>query len=55
MGRNFSFQMERISCPHCGDTHPWSSADWSNACDALCDSPDATRVLVDGQSATTFP
>jgi hypothetical protein len=41
-------------CRHCGETHPWSSSDWIRASEALADSPDATRVLVESDSATAL-
>jgi endogenous inhibitor of DNA gyrase (YacG/DUF329 family) len=40
-----------IACPHCGKDHPWSSGHFGLAMKTLHDFPDATRVLVDGDSA----
>jgi hypothetical protein len=37
-----------IPCPHCGDTPRWTVVDWGRAPQALRDSPDATRLLIDG-------
>jgi endogenous inhibitor of DNA gyrase (YacG/DUF329 family) len=37
----------QIACPHCGESHRWSSSGFAMAMDALHHSPDATRVLVD--------
>jgi hypothetical protein len=44
-----------IPCPHCGGKHLWSSGHLGLAMRALHDSPGASRVLVDGGSATAFP
>ena len=45
---------QEVPCPHCGKTHRWTSSDWSRVLQALRDSPDATRVLVEGDSATAL-
>ena len=52
---NLALWVRRIPCPHCGDTHPWSSGDQVRALESLADSPEATRVLVEGESATALP
>lgn len=44
-----------VSCPHCGKSHTWTSHLQDLAQLALNASPDTTRVLVDGDSATAFP
>jgi hypothetical protein len=48
-----------IPCPHCGESHAWTSWYRGEAVMALQRSPHATRVLVeateDGYSATAFP
>jgi endogenous inhibitor of DNA gyrase (YacG/DUF329 family) len=44
--------VRRIPCPHCGNTHSWSSGDEVLAMETLADSPDATRVLVEGESVS---
>jgi hypothetical protein len=48
-----------IPCPHCGETHIWTSGHLALAIQTLHDSPDATRVLVDqtkdGLSAIALP
>jgi endogenous inhibitor of DNA gyrase (YacG/DUF329 family) len=43
-----------IPCPHCGAGHPWSSGHWVRAMNALRDSPEATRILVEGDSASAL-
>jgi endogenous inhibitor of DNA gyrase (YacG/DUF329 family) len=43
-----------IPCPHCGETHLWTSSDWIRAMEALRDSPGAARVFVDGDSVTAL-
>jgi hypothetical protein len=52
------FSME-IPCPHCGESHQWTSGDRGLAAQALERSPDSTRVLVeqtpDGNVATALP
>jgi len=45
----------QVSCPHCGKSHTWSSHLQSLAQEALNASPEATRVRVDGDSATALP
>jgi hypothetical protein len=48
-----------IPCPHCGESHPWTSWYRGQAIMALQRSPHASRVLVettqDGFSATALP
>jgi endogenous inhibitor of DNA gyrase (YacG/DUF329 family) len=48
-----------IPCPHCGESHQWSSSDRGLATKAIGRSPGATRVLVErtpaGTSATALP
>jgi hypothetical protein len=44
-----------IPCPHCGKNHLWSSGHLGLAMRALHDSPEASRVLVEGGSATALP
>jgi hypothetical protein len=44
-----------IACPHCGEEHTWSSGQLGLAMQALHQSPDAIRVLVDGGSAGALP
>jgi hypothetical protein len=48
-----------IPCPHCGESHTWTSSYRGEAIQALQRSPHATRVLVetteDGYSATALP
>ena len=48
-----------IACPHCGESHAWTSWYRGEAVMALQRSPDATRVLVeateDGCSARAYP
>ena len=40
--------MVQLKCPGTGgETHIWTSSHWDVAMDALRDSPDAGRVLVD--------
>jgi hypothetical protein len=43
--------VSEISCPHCGKNHLWSSGHLALAMRALHDSPKASRVLVEGDSA----
>jgi hypothetical protein len=43
-----------IPCPHCGKNHPWTSGHLGLAMQTLHGSPDVTRVLVDGGSATAL-
>ena len=43
-----------IPCPHCGETHLWTSSAWIRALETLRESPDAARVLVDGDSITAL-
>jgi endogenous inhibitor of DNA gyrase (YacG/DUF329 family) len=52
---SLALRVQLIPCPHCGDAHPWSSSEWVSASEALADSPDATQVLVEGNSATALP
>jgi predicted RNA-binding Zn-ribbon protein involved in translation (DUF1610 family) len=48
-----------IPCPHCGKEHAWTSSDRGLAVRTLQSSPDATRVLGEGErgnrSATALP
>lgn len=44
-----------ISCPHCGGNHLWTSGQLGLAMRALRGSPEASRVLVEGGSATALP
>ena len=44
-----------VACPHCGKEHPWSSGHFALAMKTLHNSPDATRVVVEGDSATALP
>lgn len=48
-----------IPCPHCGNEHTWTSHDRGLAVQALEVSPEASRVLVEGEhgsrSATALP
>jgi endogenous inhibitor of DNA gyrase (YacG/DUF329 family) len=37
-----------IPCPHCAETHIWTSSEWIRALQTLRDSPKATRLLIDG-------
>ncbi len=37
-----------VPCPHCGETHMWTSSEWIRALQTLRDSPNATRLLIDG-------
>ena len=52
---NFAAWMTEIPCPHCGVGHRWTSSDYVQAMLTLRDSPDASRILVDGGSATALP
>lgn len=49
----------QISCPHCGNEHTWTSHDRGLAAQTLERSPDASRVLVEGEKgsrvATALP
>lgn len=49
---NAALWVRRIPCLHCGNTHSWSSGDEVRAIETLADSPDATRVLVEGESTS---
>ncbi len=44
-----------VLCPHCGKSHTWTSHRQDLAQLALNASPEATRVCVDGDSATALP
>jgi endogenous inhibitor of DNA gyrase (YacG/DUF329 family) len=44
-----------IRCPHCGEDHTWTSGKRALAYQALKASPEARRILVDGESATALP
>jgi len=48
-----------LACPHCGDSHTWTSGHLGEAIMTLQRSPQASRVLVettqDGVSATALP
>ena len=39
---------EEIPCPHCGETHLWTSSQWVQALEMLHESPNATRLVIDG-------
>jgi hypothetical protein len=43
-----------VPCPHCGKDHPWSTNHLGLAMQALQGSPEASRILVDGESATAL-
>lgn len=43
-----------VPCPHCGNDHPWSANRIGLALLALQGSPEASRVLVDSESATAL-
>jgi endogenous inhibitor of DNA gyrase (YacG/DUF329 family) len=43
-----------VPCPHCGETHLWTKSEWVRALETLRHSPDAARVLVDGDSVTAL-
>ena len=47
-------RVQGIPCPHCGEDHRWSSSHFALAMEALRNSPEASRVLVDGGSATAL-
>lgn len=44
-----------IRCPHCGKNHLWGSGPLGLAMRALHDSPQASRIIVEGGSATALP
>jgi hypothetical protein len=52
--RNLALGGTEIPCPHCSESHIWTTSHWWIAMDALLESPDATRILVDGASATAL-
>jgi endogenous inhibitor of DNA gyrase (YacG/DUF329 family) len=52
---NTGLWIEEIPCPHCGETHRWTKSQWVSAKEALRDSPDAARVLIDRNSVSTLP
>ena len=43
-----------VPCPHCGKSHTWTSGMRGLAYRTLNASPEATRVLVEGDSATAL-
>ena len=43
-----------VPCPHCGNEHAWTSHDRGLAARALESSPEASRVLVDGEQGNRF-
>ena len=56
---NASAWVTQIACPHCGESHRWTSSGFAKAMEALHNSPHATRLLVDeaadGVTATALP
>jgi endogenous inhibitor of DNA gyrase (YacG/DUF329 family) len=44
-----------IPCPHCGKKHRWTSGHDALVLRTLQASPEASRVLVEGESATALP
>ena len=46
--------VSELPCPHCGQTHLWTSSDWVRASQSLRDSPGAARILIDGDSVTAL-
>jgi sirohydrochlorin ferrochelatase len=44
-----------VACPHCGKSHTWTSHLQDLAQEALDASPEAARVLVDGDVARALP
>jgi endogenous inhibitor of DNA gyrase (YacG/DUF329 family) len=44
-----------VPCPHCDETHMWWKPQWVSAMEALRESPEAARVLIDGNSVTALP
>jgi endogenous inhibitor of DNA gyrase (YacG/DUF329 family) len=52
---NLAMHIREIPCPHCGEGHTWTSSEYVRAMMTLRDSPDASRILVDGESATALP
>jgi hypothetical protein len=50
-----ALSVTEIACPHCGKNHLWASGHLGLAMQALNDSPEAGRVLIEGDSATAFP
>lgn len=59
MGIHADIFSRPLPCPHCGESHTWTSGYRGQAIMALQRSPDASRVLVettqDGFSATALP
>jgi hypothetical protein len=49
-----SYTVTEVTCPQCGKNHPWSSGYMGLAMQALHSSPEASRILVDGESATAL-
>lgn len=44
-----------VTCPHCAKSHTWTSSMRGLAYRTLNASPGASRVLVEGDSATALP
>jgi endogenous inhibitor of DNA gyrase (YacG/DUF329 family) len=44
-----------VPCPHCGKSHTWTSGMRGLAYQTLDVSPEASRVLVEGDWATALP
>jgi hypothetical protein len=47
-----SLWSREVPCPHCGGKHVWTSGHLALGMQALHASPDATRVLIDGDHAS---
>jgi endogenous inhibitor of DNA gyrase (YacG/DUF329 family) len=50
-----SLWAREVPCPHCGGKHVWASGQLGLAMQALHAAPDASRVLIDGDHASTKP